>query len=280
MGPYNLRREPLEEKIARIDDIGGPDTHSNFPLGWAMAANTPLRRYKQNTHGGGIRDPLVISWPKGLAARGELRPQFCHASDLVPTLLDLVGVKPPGRSTASRRCRSKATSFAARHQGSRGAVEDSAAVFRDVRPSRPLAGRLEGRGVPSAGHAFDRTSGSCSISTATSARPTTSPRSEPERLKAMIDEWWSRPRRTRCCRSTTASRRASPTMPGASTARASSFVFHAGMGHVPTDVAPDVRSRSYTIEADARIDGAATEGVLIAHGDMTCGYGSTSRTAG
>jgi len=50
------------------------------------------------------------------------------------------------------------------------------------------------------------------------------------------------------------------------------FVFYAGMGHVPTDVAPDVRSRTYTIEADARIDGAATEGVLIAHGDMTCGY--------
>ena len=54
--------------------------------------------------------------------------------------------------------------------------------------------------------------------------------------------------------------------------RASKFVFHAGMGHVPTDVAPDVRSRTYTIEADVRIDGAATEGVLIAHGDMTCGY--------
>src|SRR5262249_17035486 len=50
------------------------------------------------------------------------------------------------------------------------------------------------------------------------------------------------------------------------------FVFHAGMGHVPTDVAPDVRNRSYTIEADARIDGPATEGVLIAHGDMTSGY--------
>ena len=50
------------------------------------------------------------------------------------------------------------------------------------------------------------------------------------------------------------------------------FVFHAGVGHVPTDVAPDVRSRTYTIEADARIDGATTEGVLIAHGDMTCGY--------
>ena len=44
------------------------------------------------------------------------------------------------------------------------------------------------------------------------------------------------------------------------------------MGHVPTEVAPDVRGRSYTIEAEARIDGATTEGVLIAHGDMTSGY--------
>ena len=54
--------------------------------------------------------------------------------------------------------------------------------------------------------------------------------------------------------------------------RAQHFVFHAGMGHVPTDVAPDVRSRSYTIEAHVEIDGAGAEGVLIAHGDATSGY--------
>src|SRR5262245_29803108 len=95
MGPYNLKPEPIAEKLRRIDDIGGPDTHSNFPQGWAMASNTPLRRYKQNTHGGGIRDPLVISWPNALPARGEIRDQFCHACDLVPTLLDVVGIKAP-----------------------------------------------------------------------------------------------------------------------------------------------------------------------------------------
>src|SRR5262249_54697742 len=95
MGPYNLRPEPIGDKLRRIDDIGGPDTHSNFPLGWAMASNTPLRRYKQNTHGGGIRDPLVIAWPNGIAARGEIRNQFCHACDLVPTLLDFTGIAAP-----------------------------------------------------------------------------------------------------------------------------------------------------------------------------------------
>jgi hypothetical protein len=50
------------------------------------------------------------------------------------------------------------------------------------------------------------------------------------------------------------------------------FIFHAGMGHVPTDVAPDVRSRSYTIEAHVEIGDADVEGVLIAHGDATSGY--------
>ena len=54
-----------------------------------MASNTPLRRYKQNTHGGGIRDPLVSLGRRGIAARGELRHQFCHACDMLPTLLDM-----------------------------------------------------------------------------------------------------------------------------------------------------------------------------------------------
>src|SRR5438105_14630096 len=52
-GPRNLRAESLTEKLAHIDDVGGPQSHNYLPLGWAMAANTPLRRYKQNTHGGG-----------------------------------------------------------------------------------------------------------------------------------------------------------------------------------------------------------------------------------
>src|SRR3546814_6952863 len=55
MGPFNAQPEPIEAKLAALDSVGGPGTHSNFPWGWAMAANTPLRRYKQNTHGGGIR---------------------------------------------------------------------------------------------------------------------------------------------------------------------------------------------------------------------------------
>ena len=153
MGPYNFRPEPMPEKLRRIDDIGGPDTHSNFPHGWAMASNTPLRRYKQNTHGGGIRDPFVMTWPKRIAARGELRHQFVHACDLTPTLLDLIGISAPGEIAGVAQMPIEGESFARSITDAVGAVKNLAAIFRDVRPSRYLEGRLEGGRVPSLGHA-------------------------------------------------------------------------------------------------------------------------------
>ena len=80
----NFRPEPMAEKLRRIDDIGGPDSHSNFPHGWAMASNTPLRRYKQNTHGGGIRDPFIMAWPKkaARASAPSIRPRLRPDADL------------------------------------------------------------------------------------------------------------------------------------------------------------------------------------------------------
>src|SRR5262249_61183637 len=102
-GPRNFRPESFAEKLARIDEIGGPKSHSNFPLGWAMAANTPLRRYKQNTHGGGIPDPLVICWPNRISARGELRHPFAPACDLTPTPLDLIGIEAPAELNRIRQ---------------------------------------------------------------------------------------------------------------------------------------------------------------------------------
>src|SRR4029078_8749717 len=91
----NGQQPSLEFNRARLDTIGGPRSQTNYPQGWAQAGNTPLRRYKQNTHAGGIRAPLVIAWEAGLAGNGEIRTQFHHAIDIVPTLLDLAGVEAP-----------------------------------------------------------------------------------------------------------------------------------------------------------------------------------------
>lgn len=75
-----------------LDGWGGPRTYPHYSAGWAVAGNTPLRYYKQVAHEGGSRVPLVVSWPKGIGARGEVRRGFVHVSDIAPTLLDAVGV--------------------------------------------------------------------------------------------------------------------------------------------------------------------------------------------
>ena len=82
-------RERRNAAVARLDEIGGPQSHCNYPWGWAQAGNTPLKRYKQNTHGGGVRDPLIVHWPRRVRELGGIRAQFHHVIDLVPTVLEL-----------------------------------------------------------------------------------------------------------------------------------------------------------------------------------------------
>lgn len=271
MGPYNGKPEPMEEKIARIDDIGGPDTHSNFPLGWAMASNTPLRRYKQNTHGGGIRDPLVISWPAGIAARGELRGQFTHASDVTPTLLALLGLEPPAVIAGVTQMPMEGTSFHAslfdsaapaktgpQHFemfGHRGVWKDGWKAVAYHPPGRPFdADQWE---LYHLDRDFSETN---DLATA-----------QPAKLAEMVALWWTQAERHQVLPlDDRFAERFAVNAQRFHGAR-KRFVFHRGMGHVPTDVAPDIRSRSYFIEAEARL-AAGDEGVLIAHGDMTCGY--------
>lgn len=79
------------DNMAFYDDWGGPRTYPHYAVGWAVAGDTPYRYYKQTTHEGGTRVPLVISWPRGIAARGEVRRDFAYVNDIAPTLLEATG---------------------------------------------------------------------------------------------------------------------------------------------------------------------------------------------
>lgn len=92
---FNNAQEPLEESLKAIDEIGGPNHFNHYPWGWTFAGNTPFRRWKRETYRGGISDPFIVCWPKGMEAKGEVRTQYAHAIDMVPTVLDALGLKPP-----------------------------------------------------------------------------------------------------------------------------------------------------------------------------------------
>jgi len=85
----------ISTMLAKLDELGGPTTYPTYPLGWAMADNTPNRLYKWTSHEGGTHDPLIIYWPAGIKDQGGIRNQFCHAIDIVPTVLEILGVEAP-----------------------------------------------------------------------------------------------------------------------------------------------------------------------------------------
>jgi arylsulfatase len=87
--------DDLAENLAMLDELGGVDTYNHYPNGWAMAFNTPFKMWKRYSFNGGTCDPCLISWPKGIKARGEVRDQYHHAIDIMPTLLDCVGIEMP-----------------------------------------------------------------------------------------------------------------------------------------------------------------------------------------
>lgn len=271
LGPRNMRQELWPERLSLIDEIGGPKVHNNFPHGWAMASNTPLRRYKQNTHGGGIRDPFVVSWPKGIRARGELRHQFCHVSDILPTLLDIIGVEPPAEINGVSQMPLEGVSFKAsltdpsapskttpqyfEQFGHRGLWQQGWKAVAYHPPGEPFdADRWE---LYDLARDFNETNDRAAA--------------EPDRLAAMIESWWRLAERHNVLPLDDRFRERFAENAANFHGHRTRYVLHAGMGHVPTEVAPDLRSRSYLIEAFVELTGGDS-GALIAHGDATSGY--------
>ncbi len=92
---FNNVPESLEENLQKIDELGGPSTFNHYAWGWTFAGNTPFRRWKRETYRGGISDPFIVHWPKRIKAKGEVRTQYAHAIDMVPTVLEAVDIEAP-----------------------------------------------------------------------------------------------------------------------------------------------------------------------------------------
>ena len=100
-GAINVRKhmvydqESPEAGLSRLDDIGGEQSFNHYPTGWAQVSNTPLKWYKKDTHGGGIRAPMIVHWPRRISSSGAIRSQFHHVIDVAPTVYEILGVEAP-----------------------------------------------------------------------------------------------------------------------------------------------------------------------------------------
>ena len=91
----NGLQTPLEANLRNLEDWGRENTYPHYHAGWAMAGNTPFRYFKQSEHRGGQHDALVVHWPNGVKAKGEIRDQYHHISDIAPTIMDAAGIEVP-----------------------------------------------------------------------------------------------------------------------------------------------------------------------------------------
>ena len=91
----NGLQTPLEANLRHLDDWGKANTYPHYHAGWAMAGNTPFKYFKQSEHRGGQADHLVMHWPDGIKAKGEIRNQYHHISDIAPTIMEAAGISVP-----------------------------------------------------------------------------------------------------------------------------------------------------------------------------------------
>lgn len=107
-------QETIAYNLNKIGEIGTSEaTNGNYPLGWAQAANTPFKFWKQDANSeGGTRNGLIVFWPKGIKDKGGIRTQYSHVIDMLPTTLDLIGIKAPDKIRGIEQQPIEGTSFA------------------------------------------------------------------------------------------------------------------------------------------------------------------------
>jgi arylsulfatase A-like enzyme len=271
---FNAVKESLQANLEMLDELGGPLTYNHYPRGWAQAGNSPLKRFKQNTHGGGIRDPLIIHWPKGIQSKGQIRRQYHHVIDLVPTVYDLIGIHPPhevnGFPQRPLEGISLAYSFNDGDEPSRKEVQ-----YFEMFGHRGLWHKgwkaVTYHDLSSDGN-FDNDRWELYHTDEDFSECHDLAEQYPEKLAEMIDLWWREAEKYQVLPlDDRTNERFYIDKPPRDKDR-KVYAYYPGTSRMPGSAAPPIRNRSHTIQVRVDIPEEGAEGVLIAHGGRFAGY--------
>ncbi|KYJ99451.1 arylsulfatase [Microbacterium sp. CH1] len=274
---FNGYPDDLAENLAMIDTLGSADTYNHYPTGWAAAFSTPFPMFKRySQYSGGTCDPMVVHWPKGIAAKGELRHQYHHSVDVVATVLDVIGIAMPEsyRGVPQRPLDgiSMKYSFDAAPDGpTRKSVQyysmlGTRGIWKDGWKAAAVHAPLSGKGhfdddVWELYHVAEDRSESNDLAA-----------THPEKLQELIAAWFAEAEANFALPLDDRSAREILTVPRPQAeAPRERYVYFSGTAAVPESVAVNVRGRSYKIIADVILEQGA-EGVLFAHGSRFGGH--------
>ena len=150
--PFSTRcRSPSNIALKDLDEFGGPKSHLLYTNGWAFAGATPFAWGHQVASAGGVCQPMVVHWPKGIKEKGGLRTQWHHMIDIAPTVLEAVGVPAPGVVHGVPQKPMEGVSMLYTFNDAEGEVAPPHPVLRDGRQPGHLPGRLvRNHGPPAA----------------------------------------------------------------------------------------------------------------------------------
>jgi arylsulfatase A-like enzyme len=282
----NMDPAGLREMHKRLDEIGGPLTHNNYPWGWTMAGNTPFRRWKREVHEGGVADPCIVCWPKSLsAAAGGIRHQFAHAIDVFPTILELVGVDAPTEIDHVTQASIDGTSFRyllgpggeslpERHETQHFEMFGSRAIYHrgwkavTYHPVAPIYGDDLDPNAPFDDDVWELYHVAEDLSETHDLAA-----SHPEKVREMVDLWWSEARRNQVLPLDNRVLWALVHPKPDRRRQRDRFRYFAGGAQVPEVVAANVRNRSHSLRVEVRVpDGIVPSGVLLALGCALGGW--------
>jgi arylsulfatase A-like enzyme len=273
---FNGILEHPEEAVERIDEIGGPHSHTNYPWGWAQCGNTPFRWYKQNTHEGGVHVPLVVHWPAGIPAeqRGTRRDQFAFVADVAPTIYDLLGLTPPAVRNGLDQLPVTGRSFARILEDPDAPAANRVQLFEQNGSRALIADGWKAVCKHAAGADYDAEPWELYDLRADPSECHDLATDQPDRLATMIEQWWAEaevhgvlPLDDRLVELFGA--RFRPRSPHPADRR---YVYRPPMSPLPAQAGAAVGGRSFDLTAAVTLDPAADEGVLYATGTTNAGF--------
>ena len=274
---FNGYPDELSENMKLIDKLGGPDTYEHYPTGWAAAFSTPFKMFKRySNYSGGTADPLVISWPKGIKAKGQVRNQYHHAVDIVPTILDICKLEMPKvyggieqfplSGVSMRYAFDAAPDAPTQKHRQYYAMLGTRAIWEDGWKAVAVHAPLTGKGN------FDKDQWQLYHVDVDRAESNDLAKKNPEKLQALIKAWneeadknFAKPLDDR-----PAVVQAGIERPSEEAAR-ESYTYYPHASPVPEAVAANIRGRSYKIIANIDITANAS-GVIFAHGSRFGGH--------
>jgi arylsulfatase A-like enzyme len=279
----NLEPESLAFKLSMMDELGSDRTYNHYPVGWAHAMDTPFQWTKQvASHFGGTRNGIAISWPKGIKARGEIRSQFQHVTDIVPTILEAVGIQAPVMVNGTKQKPFDGVSMfytfddakaATRHPTQYFEITGNRGMYHDgwIASTTPLRPPWVVSGVEPDPDDFPWEL--YNVATDFSQAKNLA-KQNPQKLQELQALFLTEAAKYNVLPiDSSFADRADPSLRPGFNAGRTEFTYYPGMIRIPEANAPDIKNKSFRVVAEVEIPKTGADGVLATQGGRFGGWG-------